>query len=164
MGTMHFSSSKFVVSQSSADFKSGIQVTGDVNTNVNLDGIFVGDASGLNLDLVTSKGIKMFVGKSDGDNPPTFNEWVVGGGGLHDCLLTASSSGGHLNHYTFIENTNGEWNVVSSGSNNGTTLQDTYLAEDLSTGIHRYLVLGHSSSSKVTLIKGTTITINPELM
>ena len=159
---MEFTSSLFVVSQSTAGFKSGISVIGDVtieNSIGEIEGIFQGDGS--NLTGVAGAGIQLFVGSASFETPPIFDEWITGSGGSHDITLTASSSGENLNHYTFIENRDGEWNVVSSGSDNGLQKQDTYIAEDLSTGIYRYLVLGVTTASKSTVVKGTTVTINP---
>jgi len=158
---MEFSSSLFIVSESKATFKSGITVTGDVTIEDSVGpivGTFQGDGS--SLDGVDGAGIQLLVGSASG-TPMAFDEWATGSGGLHDITLTASSSGGDLNHYTFIENKNDEWNVVSSGSNNGLNKQDTYIVEGLSTGVYRYLVLGVTTASKSTVVKGTTITINP---
>ena len=161
---MQFSSSLFVVSESSAQFMNGVEVIGNVNSNATVVGTFIGDGSGLNPQPeVGGSGIRLFVGSASGQ-PPSFDEWVTGSGGTHNVTLRASSSNGHLNHYTFIENVDGQWNVVSSGSQNGLVLRDYYDLEDIETGIYRYLVLGVSSASKTTVVKGTTITINPGLI
>tara|TARA_Y100000593_G_scaffold67369_1_gene123824 strand:- start:3357 stop:3848 length:492 start_codon:yes stop_codon:yes gene_type:complete len=163
MGIAQFTSSKFVISQSIAEFKSNIGVTGNVIMQNPLTGSFVGDGSALS-GITEGGGIKLFVGSSSG-NPPTFDEWITGSGGVHNITLNTSASSGYLNHYTFIrQKSDGVWNVVSSGSQNGLQERNYYEAVGLDTGIYRYLVLGHSSASKATIVKGTTITINPELL
>ena len=150
----HFSSSAFVVSQSVAKFINGVSVTGSVAVDGILNGTFIGDGSELTSG---DGGISLFAGLSDGGTPPTFTEPVVSNNS--SVLLTASSSNGYLNHYTFIVNDNGEWRVVSSGSNNGLEEQNTYQTPVLETGVYRYLVYGHSSASNATVVKGTTITV-----
>ena len=165
-GIMQFTSSQWVQSGSYADFKSGVGVVGDLNTQDKVYGVVVGDGSGLSNVTVGGSGISLYVGSASG-TPPQFEEWVTGSGApfvAHSVRIQASSSGGYLNHYTFIENKNGEWFVVSSGSENGLVEKNYYDTEPLDTGIYRYLVLGHSTASKVTLIEGTTVTINPELI
>ena len=156
-GISKITSSLFIVSQSSANFDDSVIVSESLDYN----GIFIGSLIGDASQLVGTIPMKLFVGKAEG-NPPTFDEWSVGGGGTHDVTITASGSGINLNHYTFIENRDGDWNVVSSGSNDGLQIKDTYQALNLSTGIYRYLVIAHSSSSKNTLVNGTTVTVNPE--
>jgi len=165
-GVIQFTSSQWIQSGSYADFKNGISVIGDVDVNSTIVGTFTGDGSGLSNVTPGGSGISLYVGSASG-TPPQFEEWVTGSGApfvAHSVRIQASSSGGHLNHYTFIENKNGEWSVVSSGSNNGLVEQNYYDTELLDTGIYRYLVLGHSTASKVTLVEGTTVTINPELL
>ena len=156
---MEFSSSLFIVSQSKAIFKSGIGITGSAQIPLSISGTFAGDGSGLS-GVVGASGITLLVGSASG-NPPQFNEWITGSGGTHDILLSASSSNGHLNHYSFIENINGAWSVIQEGSQNGLVEQNTLQLNNLETGVYRYLIYGHSTESKVTVVKGTTITINP---
>ena len=156
---MEFSSSLFVVSESIAQFINGMSINGSVNSNTTINGTFVGDGS--TLDGVSgASGINLFVGSASGE-PPQFDEWITGSGGEHDVLLSTSSSNAHINHYAFIENKNGTWTVVQEGSQNGLIEQNTLQLNNLETGIYRYLIYGHSSASKKTVVKGTTITINP---
>ncbi len=156
---MEFSSSLFVVSQSVAEFKSGISIDGEVDSNITINGTFSGDGSTLD-GVDGASGINLFVGSASGE-PPQFDEWITGSGGVHNVLLSASSSNAHINHYSFIENRNGTWTVAQEGSQNGLIEQNTFELNNLETGIYRYLIYGHSSASKKTVVKGTTITINP---
>ncbi len=156
---MEFSSSLFVVSQSSAKFISGVSINGSVKSNTTINGTFIGDGSSLD-GVAGASGINLFVGSASG-TPPQFDEWITGSGGEHDILLSASSSNAHINHYAFIENKNGTWEVVQEGSQNGLIEQNTLQINNLGTGVYRYLIYGHSSASKKTVVKGTTITINP---
>ena len=158
-GVFEFSSSKFEISQSEAKFINGLFVENGVESSVSVNGIFSGDGSTLT-GVQGASGITMFVGSASG-NPPQFDEWVTGEGGTHSVRIEASASGGQLNHFTFIENKNGDWFIVSSGSNNGLVEKNFYETEELDTGTYRYLVDGHSTESKVTVVKGTTVTINP---
>ena len=159
MGIAQFSSSLFVVSQSKAVFKNGMIVNGMVNSNTTINGTFVGDGS--TLDSVSgASGIQLFVGSASGE-PPQFDEWITGSGGEHNILLSASSSNSHINHYTFIEERDGSWTVLSEGSQNGLVEKNTLQVNNLDTGVYRYLIYGHSSASKKTIVKGTTVTINP---
>ncbi len=105
----------------------------------------------------------MFVGSASG-TPPTFSEWITGSAGEYKVKIEASSSGGHLNHYTFIEERGDGWTVVSSGSSNGLEEKNFYVTPKFPTGIYRYLVLGHTTASNMTIVKPTTVTINPELI
>jgi len=156
MGISEFTSSKFIISQSSAEFINGVGVMGNVDVNAIVSGTLVGDGSSITGGI--GSGITMFVGASDGATPPTFTEAHIDEG--DDIVLTASSSNGHLNHYTFIANINGEWNVVSSGSNNGLVGQNTYTTPEFeNSGVYRYLVIGHSSASNATVVKGTTVKV-----
>ena len=163
---MEFSSSLFVVSQSTAEFKNGVNVVGNVDIPLTIDGVFVGDGSSLS-GVEGSSGISLFVGSASNDTPPIFNEWITGSGGIHDITISVSSSGGHLNHYSFIKEEDGAW-VTKQGfeieSQWGITEQTSYEVKDLETGIYRYLIYGHSKASKTTLVKGTTVTINPGLI
>ena len=159
MGIAQFSSSEFIVSQSPAEFINGVNVDGEVEIIVSITGSFIGNGATLS-NVVAGGGIQLFAGSASG-TPPSFDEWVTGSGGEHDILLSASSSVGHINHYCFISSSNGEWGVVQQGAQNGLIEQDNLKINGIGTGIYRYLIYGHSSASKATVVKGTTITINP---
>ena len=156
---MEFSSSLFVVSESIAQFKSGVIINGGVDSNITINGTFRGDGSALD-NVAGASGINLFVGSASGE-PPQFDEWITGSGGEHNILLTASSSNAHINHYSFIEERDGFWKVLSEGSQNGLVEKNTLQVNNLGTGVYRYLIYGHSSASKKTVVKGTTVTINP---
>ena len=156
---MEFSSSLFVVSESIAQFKSGVIINGGVDSNITINGTFRGDGSALD-NVTGASGINLFVGSASGE-PPQFDEWITGSGGEHSILLTASSSNAHINHYSFIEERDGFWKVLSEGSQNGLVEKNTLQVNNLGTGVYRYLIYGHSSASKKTVVKGTTVTINP---
>ena len=121
-GIHHFSGS-FIQSGSTAKFKSGINVTGNINVVTGaVSGTFIGDGSGLTLP--GQSGITLFIGSASNHIPPTFGNWIIGEDGTDQTIILATSaSNGNFNHFTFLRNdryTN-NWIEVSdySGEQNG---------------------------------------------
>lgn len=163
-GIHHFSGS-FIQSGSTAKFKSGINVTGNINVVTGaVSGTFIGDGSGLTLP--GQSGITLFIGSASNHIPPTFGNWIIGEDGTDQTIILATSaSNGNFNHFTFLRNdryTN-NWIEVSdySGEQNGLASSNTII-ETLGTGIYRYLLIAASSESRKTVTAETVAIINPD--
>ena len=160
MAGVHKFSGSFSHSGSApAQFQSGISSSGVIT------GRFIGDGTLLtNLNLVTSD-IDLFFGSESLQNPPTYGNWIKGGGGQQTILLSTSSSNGTFNHFTFLKLEENGWQEVSdyAGSQNGLA-SDKTLLQTLGTGIYEYLLLAMSTASKETVTAGATVVINPEAL
>jgi hypothetical protein len=148
-GTHKISSSLFVQSGSTAQFKSGISSSGITSKNA----IFAREFKDLNF------------GPSDSD-PLLLVGTQSAGGGLTECVTTVNtpfqlSASGDFNHFTFLENKGAEgWFQISSGSQKGLIEKSFVNVEGKSTpGVYEYLVLAASTSSLKTVTKGTTVTV-----
>lgn len=145
-GTHQITSSLFIQSGSSAQFKSGISSS----KLVSLNPIF---AEGFQ-NLGQNNLLPLTIGTQSFD------------GSLIECITTINtpfqlSASGNFDHFTFIEN-RGEsgWFQISSGSQNGLVKKSFVNIEGKSTpGVYEYLVLAVNTSSLQTVVKGTTVTI-----
>ena len=140
-----------------ATFQSGVTANGIIN------GKFFGNGSLIsNLNFGTS-GVKLFFGSESLSNPPTYGNWIKGGGGNQTILLSTSSSNGNFNHFTFLKLETDGWEEVSDydGTLNGLRSVRS-LSQTLGTGIYEYLLLAMSTASKETVTAGATVVINPE--
>ena len=148
MNEIHkISSSAFIQSGSIANFKSGIS-----SSNLILTGsIFAEGFEGIGLN--TSDDPSLTVGTQSVDG--TFDECVTFQN--KDFRLTAE---GDFNHFTFIEKRPNGWFQISSGSQNGQVRKNFVDIEGKSTpGVYEYLILGASTSSLKTVVKGTTVKV-----
>ena len=148
-GIHKISSSLFIQSGSTAQFKSGISSSKITSKNA----IFAREFQNLN------------VGSSDGDLPLLVGTQSADGS-LTECVTTVNtpfqlSASGNFNHFTFVEKRTGEgWFQISSGSQNGLIEKSFVDIEGKPTpGIYEYLVLAMSTSSLKTVVKGTTVTV-----
>ena len=140
-----------------ATFQSGL-----TSENV-ITGTFVGNGALLtNLNFETST-TQLFFGSESLENPPTYGNWIKGGGGNQTILLSTSASNGNFNHFTFLKLVTDGWQEVSDydGTQNGLRSVRSLLQE-LGTGVHEYLLLAMSTASKETVTAGATVIINPE--
>ena len=149
-GISVISSSKFIQSGAVAQFKSGITSSFlECKNSIFAEG-FEGIAIG-NSD--TSELLKVGTASADG----TFDECVTTVG--TNFRLSAS---GDFNHFTFIEKRSDGWFQISSGSQNGLEEKSFVDGEGKSSaGVYEYFVLAMSTSSKQTVVKGTTVKVNP---
>ena len=159
MAGIHKFSGSFSHSGSSpAQFKSGISSSGVMT------GTFIGNGALLtNLNFSTSN-ISLFFGSESLDTPPTYGNWIKGGGGSQTIILSTSASDGAFNHFTFLKlDANTGWVEESdyAGTKNGLS-SNTSLSQTLATGVHEYLLLAMSTASKETVTAGATVIINPE--
>lgn len=152
MSLIHqISSSEFVQSGSKANFKSGI-----TSSRLSSKGAIF--AQGFkDLGLASSNTQPLTVGTKSADG--SFDECVTFTN--TPFRLTASGS---FNHFTFIEKRTGAsdngWFQISSGSQKGLVRKDFVDIEGKSTpGVYEYLILGVSTSSLKTVVKGTTVTV-----
>lgn len=163
-GTFIFSGS-YIQSGSSANFENGLSVTESIDLKDSISATkFIGNGQQITNISIDASGIALQFGSASG-NPPEFEQWITGSadGRSHEILLTASASSGEVNHFSFLKNTATGWQVVSdyTGQQNGLLIEDT-LVQTLGTGIYRYLLLGMSTASRSTTVKGTTVVINPD--
>ena len=159
MNRIHKFSGSFSHSGSSAQFSSGLI------SDSSITGTFIGDGSSLtNLNFGTSN-INLFFGSESLENPPTYGNWIKGGGGPHTIVLSTSASNGAFNHFSFLKLGSSGWAEVSNyaGTKNGLDSNTTY-TETLGTGVYEYLLLAMSTASKETVTAGATVIINPELL
>ena len=140
-------SSAFIQSGSAANFKSGIS-----SSNLILTGsIFAEGFEGIGLN--TSDDPSLTVGTQSIDG--TFDECVTFQN--KNFRLTAE---GDFNHFTFVEKRSNGWFEISSGSQNGQVRKNFVDIEGKSTpGVYEYLILGVSTSSLKTVVKGTTVKV-----
>jgi hypothetical protein len=148
VGTHKITSSLFIQSGSVAHFKGGITSS----KGLRIDGVIRSD----NFDGISTSNTStpLNVGKSILDG--TFEEWVTTTN--EDIRITAS---GDFDTFCFIENTNNnKWRTVSKGDSNGLFKRSYYNTTYPEIGIYEYLIIATNISSKETVVKGTTVTVN----
>ena len=163
MAGIHQFSGSFHQSGSSAQFKSGIELTGSLSGS-QITGKFQGDGSEITGLSDKPSIVKLFLGSASGEPAPSFSPWITGSGGEHEILLSTSSSNGQFNHFAFMKLTPSGWQERSQyfGSAQNGLISSSSLFETLGTGIHQYLLIAMSTESKETVTKGTTVIINPD--
>lgn len=147
-GIHKITSSLFIQSGSIAHFKGGISSSGlridGIIKSDNFDGISVlNDSTPLNVGKALENG--------------TFEEWVTS---INTPIRITAS--GDFDSFCFIENTNDDnkWKTVSKGESNGLFKKSHYNATYSETGVYEYLIIATNISSKKTVVKGTTVTVN----
>ena len=85
----------------------------------------------------------------------TFEEWETQ---INQSIRITAS--GNFDTFCFIENNNNKWETVSKGESNGLFKKSHHNATYSETGIYEYLIIATNISSKKTVIKGTTVTVN----
>ena len=162
MAGIHKFSGSFFHTGSTAQFESGITTTQITSTGT-FSGVLSGNGEQLtNLQFGSSK--KLFFGSESLDTPPTYGNWIKGGGGNQTILLSTSSSNGLYNHFTFLKlDPQNAWIEVSNyaATQNGIASVRS-LEQELGTGVHEYLLLAMSTASKETVTAGATVIINPD--
>lgn len=147
-GTHQITSSLFVQSGSTAQFKSGISSSKITSK----DAIFAREFQNFNFGSSDGSS-QLSVGMSSGDG-----NLIEGTVGTNNSFRLSAS--GDFNHFTFIEKRPDGWFQISTGSQNGTEKKSFVDIEGKPTsGIYEYLVLAMSTSSLKTVTKGTTVTI-----
>ena len=147
-GTHQITSSLFIQSGSTAQFKSGISSSKITSK----DAIFAREFQ--NISFASSDGSsQLSVGMPSGDG-----NLIEGTVGTNTPFQLSAS--GDFNHFTFIEKRSDGWFQISTGSQNGTEEKSFVDVEGKPTsGIYEYLVLAMSTSSLKTVTKGTTVTV-----
>lgn len=148
-GIHKITSSLFIQSGSAAQFKGGVSSS----KGLRIDGIIKSD----NFDGISTSNnfTPLNVGKANDDG--TFEEWVTSIN--QEIRITAS---GDFDTFCFIENTNDDkkWKTVSKGESNGLFKKSHYNVTYSETGVYEYLIIATNISSKETVVKGTTVTVN----
>lgn len=145
-GIQQISSSLFIQSGSVAQFKSGI-TTPEVSSK---NSIFAQSYS--NITLGGGEALPTLLAGSSSDG--TFEEWET----TINTTIRLSASG-DFNHYSFIEKQDNGWGVISSGSQNGLVEKSYVDITKSQPGVYEYLVLAMSTSSKQTVVVGTTVKV-----
>jgi len=147
-GIHKITSSLFIQNGSVAHFKGGLTSS----KGLRVDGVIKSD----NFDgiLINNNSTPLNVGKALEDG--TFEEWVTQ---INTSIQITAS--GDFDTFCFIENTNdNKWKTVSKGNSNGLFKKSHYDITYSETGIYEYLIIATNTSSKETVVKGTTVTVN----
>ena len=154
-GIHKITSSLFIQSGSIAQFKGGLTSS----KGLRVDGVIKSD----NFDgiLVNNNSTPLNVGNALEDG--TFEEWVTS---INTPIRITAS--GDFDTFCFIENqtlndnnpSNSTWRTVSKGESNGLFKKSHHNATYSETGVYEYLIIATNTSSKETVVKGTTVTVN----
>ena len=147
MAGTHLISGSFIQSGSVAQFKGGVSSS----KGLRIDGIIKSD--NFNGISITNNSIPLNVGKAN-DNG-TFEEWETQ---INQPIRITAS--GNFDTFCFIKNNNNKWETVSKGESNGLFKKSHHDSIYSETGIYEYLIIATNISSKKTVIKGTTVTVN----
>tara|TARA_Y100000389_G_scaffold200214_1_gene240162 strand:+ start:617 stop:1060 length:444 start_codon:yes stop_codon:yes gene_type:complete len=147
MAGTHLISGSFIQSGSVAQFKGGVSSS----KGLRIDGVIKSD--NFNGISIANNSIPLNVGKAN-DNG-TFEEWETQ---INQSIRITAS--GNFDTFCFIENNNNKWETVSKGESNGLFKKSHHNATYSETGIYEYLIIATNISSKKTVIKGTTVTVN----
>ena len=147
MAGTHLISGSFIQSGSVAQFKGGVSSS----KGLRIDGVIKSD--NFNGISIANNSIPLNVGKAN-DNG-TFEEWETQ---INQSIRITAS--GNFDTFCFIENNNNKWETVSKGESNGLFKKSHHDAIYSETGIYEYLIIATNISSKKTVIKGTTVTVN----
>ena len=147
MAGTHLISGSFIQSGSVAQFKGGVSSS----KGLRIDGVIKSD--NFNGISIANNSIPLNVGKAN-DNG-TFEEWETQ---INQSIRITAS--GNFDTFCFIENNNNKWETVSKGESNGLFKKSHHNAIYSETGIYEYLIIATNISSKKTVIKGTTVTVN----
>jgi len=154
-GTYKFSSDIFIQSGAEAQFKSGIEATGnsDINGLSTTGTITANNFIGIEEETPTTSLPTLTL-------TTTVNDVAVTSATTNDTVRIAAS--GDFQGYCFIKNdVNGEdnWVTVSKGGANGLN-EKNFIDETYSTsGIYEYIIIANKRSTFQTVVKGITITI-----
>ena len=118
----------------SAKFDNGIELTGNILSNID--------------DKILNT---------------TFENWVINVGG--EATITAS---GEFDTFCFVENqtlndnnpSNSTWRTVSKGDGNGLVKSSSFTRTYAEPGVYEYLIIANNNTTKKTVVKGTTVTVN----
>jgi len=147
MAGTHLISGSFIQSGSVAQFKGGVSSS----KGLRIDGVIKSD--NFNGISIANNSTPLNVGKAN-DNG-TFEEWETQ---INQSIRITAS--GNFDTFCFIENNNNKWETVSKGKSNGLFKKSHHNAIYSETGIYEYLIIATNISSKKTVIKGTTVTVN----
>jgi|TARA_R110000744_G_scaffold18309_6_gene49309 hypothetical protein len=147
MAGTHLISGSFIQSGSVAQFKGGVSSS----KGLRIDGVIKSD--NFNGISIANNSTPLNVGKAN-DNG-TFEEWETQ---INQSIRITAS--GNFDTFCFIENNNNKWETVSKGESNGLFKKSHHNAIYSETGIYEYLIIATNISSKKTVIKGTTVTVN----
>ena len=152
-GTHLITSSLFIQSGSSANFKNGINITGSLSSS---GFIIAGNIEGLEPISETNSVPLLNVGKANGDG--TFEEWVT-----PTNIPVRITASGDFDSFCFIENINSTsvWKTKSKGDSNGLIKKSFYQKPGGYSipGVYEYLIIANNNTTLQTVVKGTTVTV-----
>jgi len=151
--------SLFHSGSNSAKFDNGIELTGNLSSS----GVLVAEEFlGMSADAIE---IPLNVGKAinNDDGTTTFENWIINVG--ETAIITAS---GVFDTFCFVENqtlndnnpSNSTWRTVSKGDGNGLVKSSSFTREYNQPGVYEYLIIANNNTTKKTIVKGTTVTVN----